>query len=113
MANSSVYNTTAANTPAIVVGDGSTGVTVLASNPARIGFSIQNVGTTAAFIRIAGFNGTGQASATVYHYALKGGTADNDGLGASITLNTGAIPTGLITMYGASTAKVTALEIAP
>lgn len=96
------------NTPSIIAGDGATGVTLLAANPARIGFSIQNVGTTVASIRF----GAG-ASASVYHYAVKGGTADNDGLGASISFFSGAVYDGLITMFGASTAKVICLEIAP
>lgn len=107
MANSSTYNTQAANTPALIPGTGSS-ITVLAANPARIGFSIQNVGTTAAYILF----GTG-ASATVYHFALKGGTGNNDGLGGSITFTTGTIYDGVVTMFGASTAIVTILEIAP
>lgn len=113
MANASVYNTSASNVPSLIAGNGSTGVTILASNPARIGFSIQNVGTTTAYILIDGFGKGNLATTSVYHYALKGGTANNDGLGGSVTFSTGAVPTGLITMYGASTAIVTALEIAP
>lgn len=96
------------NTPAIVAGDGSTGVTILAANTARIGFSIQNVGTTVGKIRFAS-----EASDTVYHYALKGGTEDDDGLGGLITFTDAAIYNGIITMFGASTAKVVVLEIAP
>ncbi len=108
MANSSVYNSQNSNVPDIIAGDGATGVTILAANPARIGFSIQNVGTTAALVRFAS-----GASATVYHFALKGGSADNDGLGGSISFTAGTVYNGLITMFGASTAKVTVLEIAP
>lgn len=96
------------NIPSIVVGDGATGVTILAANTARIGFSIQNVGTTAANIRF----GSG-ASATVFHRVLKGGTGDNDGLGGSVDFFEGSIYNGIITMYGASTAKVVVTEIAP
>lgn len=98
----------AINTPSIIAGDGSTGVVILAENTARIGFSVQNVGTTTAYVRIGG-----SASATVYHYAIKGGTADNDGLGGSLTFTGPTVPSGVITMFGASTAKVTCLEIAP
>ncbi len=108
MANSSIYNTQATNTPIITAGDGATAITILAANAARIGFSIQNVGTTAASVRF----GAG-ASATVYHFALKGGTADNDGLGGSITFNSGTVYDGIITFFGASTAKLIALEMAP
>lgn len=96
------------NTPAIVPGDGSTGVTILAANQARIGFAIQNVGTTVASVRF----GVG-ASATVYHFAVKGGSADNDGLGGSIVFMGPTVYNGIITFYGASTAKLIALEIAP
>lgn len=95
------------NTPSIIAGDGSSAITVLAANNARIGFSIQNVGTTAAKICF------GTATTSVFHFVLKGGTADNDGTGGSITFDSGAVYNGLITIFGASTAKVVALEVAP
>lgn len=101
-------STQSTNTPSIVAGDGSTGVTILSANPARIGFSIQNVGTTVASVRF----GVG-ASASVYHFALKGGTGDNDGLGGSVVFMGPTVYNGAITFYGASTAKLIALEIAP
>ncbi len=102
-----VYSSQAANTPSVIAGDGSTAITVLAANNARRGFSIQNVGTTAAKICF------GTASTSVYHFVLKGGTGDADGLGGSITFNSGCIYNGIITLFGASTAKVVALEQAP
>lgn len=102
-----VYRTLNANTPAIIAGDGAAAVTVLASNPARMGFSIQNVGTTAAKICF------GTATTSVFHFVLKGGSQDNDGTGGSITYNTGTIYTGLITVFGATTAKLVVLEQAP
>lgn len=105
---SCTYSTQAANTPSLIAGNGSSAVTVLAANTARIGVSIQNVGTTAAYILFGS-----SASASVYHFALKGGTANNDGLGGSITFTSGTIYDGIITIFGASTAIVTALEIAP
>lgn len=105
---STVVSTQNSNTPSIIAGDGSGAVTILAANPARIGFSIQNVGTTVAKVRL----GSG-ASDTVYHYALKGGSADGDGLGGSVTFSGEAVYNGIITMYGASTAKVVCLEMAP
>lgn len=103
-----VTSTQSTNTPAIIAGDGSTGVVILAANNARIGFSIQSVGTTVAKVRF----GSG-ASDTVYHYLMKGGTGDGDGLGGSITFMGPTVYNGVITMYGASTAKVVVLEIAP
>lgn len=96
------------NTPSIIVGDGATAITILSANSARIGFAIQNVGTTAASVRF----GAG-ASASVYHFALKGGTGDNDGLGGSIVFSGPTVYNGIITFFGASTAKVVALETAP
>lgn len=108
MANASTYNTQAANTPSLIAGDGATGITILAANAARIGFSIQNVGTATAYVRFGA-----SASASVYHYALKGGTGNNDGLGGSITFTAGTIYDGLITFFGTSSAIVTALEMAP
>src|ERR1035437_4991529 len=104
MANSSVYNTQAANTPSIVAGDGASAITILAANTARIGFSIQNVGTTAAKVMFGSV-----ASTTVFHFVLKGGTGDNDGLGGSITFTAGTVYDGIITFFGASTAKLVAL----
>ena len=80
-------NTIAINTPALKVSDTSTPVTVLAANTARRGFSIQNVGTTTAYVRIGGV-----ASDTVYHYAIKGGTGNNDGLGGSISFPICKVP---------------------
>lgn len=81
-----------ANTPSI-----QTGATALASNTARAGWSIQNVGTNPLFVRL----GSG-ASTTVFHHVLKGGTGDSDGLGSSIFQDSGAIYTGIITIAGTS-----------
>lgn len=107
----STYRTQAANVPSIIVGDGSTGVTILSYNRSRLGLHIQNVGTTTAYILIDGQQSGNRASSTVYHYAVKGGTGDGDGTGGSIDLFDNVCPSGLITMYGASTAKVVALEL--
>lgn len=92
-----------ANTPSILTTAG----IALASNNARIGFAIQNVGTNPVFIR---FGGT--ASSTVYHFVLKGGTADNDGLGGSLTFTSGTIFSGDVYFAG-TTPKIVCLEIAP
>lgn len=98
----------AVNTPSIIVGDGSSSIKLLDANTARIGFTVQNVGSTAALIRIGG-----EASGSVFNFSVKGGTADNDGLGGSLFFTSGVIPNGKITMFGASTAKVVCLEVAP
>lgn len=103
-------NTISANVPSIIAGNGSSGVQLLAANTARRGFSVQNVGTTTAYILIGG-----AATATVYHYAVKGGSGNGDGLGGSISfpLPGCPCPSGVVTMYGASSALATCLEIAP
>lgn len=103
-----VKSTQSASAPAeVIAGDGANAVTLLAANSARIGFSIQNNGTTAAKIAF------GTASTSVFHFVLKGGTADNDGTGGSLVFNTGAVYNGLITVFGATSAKLSVLEIAP
>lgn len=107
MVNGAIQSSEAINTPAIITGNSSS-QQVLASNTARIGFSIQNVGTTPAFICVGA-----AASGTVFHQILKGGTGASDGLGASWSLTSGAIPTGVINFYGDSSCKVVAMEIAP
>lgn len=102
-----VGSSQAVNTPSVKAGDGSTAIQILAPNTARRSFSIQNVGTTAAKVCF------GTATTDVFHFVLKGGSADNDGLGGSITFNSGYIYNGNITFFGASTAKVVAFEQAP
>jgi len=81
-----------ANTPAI-----ETGATALSANQGRAGWSIQNVGTNPLFVNLGG-----TASNTVYHYVLKGGTGDSDGLGAMVSQTTGTVFTGAITVAGTS-----------
>lgn len=80
------------NTPAIVTSAG----TALAANPDRNSWSIQNVGQNPLFIRLGD-----TASSTVFHYVLKGGTADSDGTGGSYSEDgSGAVYTGLISVAG-------------
>jgi len=95
-----VQQTTSANTPAILTSAG----TALASNKERIGWSIQNLGTNPLFILL----GAG-ASSTVFHMVLKGGSATDDGLGASMGETAGTIYTGIITVAGTSP-RFTVLE---
>lgn len=96
-------NTQNSNTPSILSSAG----TALAANPARIGFSIQNVGTNPLFILF----GTG-ASTSVFHYVIKGGTGNSDGLGGSISFFGPTVYDGIVTIAGTSPLAVV-LEIAP
>lgn len=97
-----VVSTQSINTPAI-----SSDATALASNKARIGWSIQNLGTNPLFVLL----GSG-ASTTVFHYVLKGGTANDDGLGGSLVFNDVTVYNGIVTVAGTSPRYVVA-EIAP
>ena len=90
------------NTPSIA-----SAATALTANAARIGWSIQNLGTNALFVRL----GTG-ASTTVFHYVLKAGAGNDDGSGGLITSFDGTVYTGIITIAGTSP-RYTVLEIAP
>lgn len=87
-----VGQTTRTNTPSI-----QTSATAIASNTERLGWSIQNVGTNPLFVLL----GSG-ASATIFHYVLKGGTGASDGLGASVGETSGTVYTGIITVGGTS-----------
>jgi len=90
----------AANTPSIL-----DAATALASNDARGRWAIQNLGTNPLFVLL----GSG-ASTTVFHYVLKGGTGNDDGLGASVEHGEGTIYTGIITIAGTSP-RYTVLEL--
>lgn len=91
------------NTPSIA-----SAATILAANSARIGWSIQNLGTAVIFVRLGA-----AASTTVFHFALKAGTGNDDGLGGSISQMEGVVYTGVITVASAGTIRYCALEIAP
>lgn len=95
-----INRTDSINVPSIA-----TGTTALASNPARVGWSIQNVGTNALFVNLGG-----TASSTVFHAVLKGGTADSDGLGSTISQLSGTVFTGTITVAG-TTPKYVVTEL--
>lgn len=90
--NSILCQKSTANTPQIL-----TDTTGIPDNAARAAWSIQNVGQNPLFVRLGG-----TASSSVYHYILKGGTADNDGLGALIAQTTGTVFTGAISVAGTS-----------
>jgi hypothetical protein len=96
-----IYQTQKSNTPTVA-----TQPTVLVSNPARLGFTVQNQGTNPLWVLL----GTG-ATPTVFHVALKGGTALNDGNGGIYT-STSVCYTGIVSATG-TTPTYTVLEMAP
>lgn len=98
-----IRQTTNANTPAILTSAG----TALASNPARIAWSIQNLGQNPLFV----LRGNG-ASTTVFHTVLKAATSNDDGTGGSISEEAGTIYTGILTVAGTSP-RFVVTEIAP
>jgi hypothetical protein len=63
----------------------------------RAGWSIQNLGQNALFVRL----GTG-ASTTVFHYVLRAGTANDDGIGGIISQMEGIVWQGEISIAGTS-----------
>jgi hypothetical protein len=79
-----------ANTPAIVTAAG----TAIAANPARKGWRIQNLGTNPLFVRLGA-----SASSTVFHVLLKGGSANDDGLGGIVEDD---IYSGIVSVAGTS-----------
>lgn len=85
-----------ANVPAI----GTTEVSVLTANANRKLWSIQNVGTNPLFVRLGA-----SASSSVFHFILKGGTGDSDGLGAVLTDD---MWTGVVSVAGTSPKYVVA-----
>jgi hypothetical protein len=97
-----VVSTQSINTPSIL-----SSATALASNRARIGWSIQNLGTNPLFVLL----GSG-ASTSVFHYVLKGGTGNDDGLGGSLVFNDVSVYNGIVTIAGTSPRYVVT-EMAP
>ena len=81
-----------ATTPSIA-----SAATALAANANRGGWGIQNLGQNPLFVLM----GSG-ASSTVFHWVLKAGTANDDGTGGLITMTTGVVYTGIITIAGTS-----------
>jgi|SRR6185312_11928915 len=89
------------NTPAI-----SSAATALASNTARTGWTIQNLGTNPLFVLM----GSG-ASTSVFHTVLKAGSGTDDGSGGSVGQEQGVVYTGIITVAGTSP-RYTVVEFA-
>lgn len=88
------------NTPSI-----QSSATALSANSTRTYWQIQNLGTNPLFVLC----GTG-ASTTVFHAILKGGTANDDGLGASWAPESNVVYTGIVTIAGTSP-RYTVLEL--
>lgn len=93
---------TGVSTPSIA-----SSTTALAANTARIGWFIQNLGTNTLYVR----RGAG-ASTTVFDFALKAGTGNDDGTGGTASEGAGLCWTGIISIAGTSPRYV-ATEIAP
>lgn len=80
------------NTPSIA-----SAATAIAANSLRGGWSIQNLGQNTLYVLL----GSG-ASSSVFHYALKAGTGNDDGTGGSVMQTEGTVFTGIITIAGTS-----------
>lgn len=102
MSTPSVQSTQNSNTPSII----STS-TALAANNARVAWSIQNLGTNTLYVCL----GAG-ATTSVFHFALKAGTGNDDGSGGSVSMESGVVYNGIITIAGSSP-RYAVLEIAP
>ena len=99
-----IYPTTAVNVPTI-----QTSTTALNDSAGRrIAWSIQNLDTNVLYV----CKGT-PASATVFHWVLKGGTGSKDGSGGSVAEEAGAVYSGAIYVYSAGTPSYTVMEMAP
>lgn len=81
--------------------------TALASNPARVGFMLQNLGTNVLFVKY----GAG-ASATDFSVVLKASTGQDDGTGGIITSADTSVFTGEISIAG-TLPRYAVTELAP
>lgn len=96
------YRTGNANTPSIL-----SGATALSANDRRVGWKIQNLGQNALYVLL----GSG-ASTTVFHEALRAGSANDDGIGGTLSQMDGVVYTGIVTVAGTSP-RYAVTEIAP
>ncbi len=92
-------------TPATAAGGLQTSTTILAANPGRTFFMIQNQATAELYIA---FGVT--ASSSVYHLVLKASTGAHDGSGGSISMESGMILGMSITCYASGTPSYTVME---
>ena len=103
MVTGAIYQTTSANTPSVLTSAG----TALDANAARIGWSIQNLGTNPLFVRLGA-----SASTTVFQTVLVGAGMTDDGTGGLISQTSGSVYTGIISVDG-TTPRFTCLEMNP
>lgn len=90
----------ALNTPSIL-----TDTTGIPKNANRRAWNIQNLDTDVLFVLL----GVG-ASSTVFHFALKGGTGNDDGLGGLVGQSEGLVYRGVISVAG-TTPRYTVMEV--
>lgn len=81
--------------------------TALASNSARVGFMIQNLGTNPLFVKYGD-----SATSTDFSVVLRGSSVADDGTGGILTSADTAVYTGIITIAGTSP-RYAATELAP
>lgn len=82
-------------------------MSALVANTARISWSIQNLFTSPLYVLM----GSG-ASSSVFHVALNGGTAADDGKGGTFTQDAGVVYNGIVTV-ASTTTRYVVTEIAP
>ena len=99
-ANNTVAQLREASVPSI-----KSSTTAFASNSHRGAWFIQNLGTNPLFIRL-GEN----ATTSLFHMVLRGGTANDDGTGGSISQAEGIVYAGIITVAGTDK-RYTTLEL--
>lgn len=98
----SIYSTQNATTTLYT-----TATNVLVANNARIAFSVQNLGTNPLYVLL----GAG-ATTSSFSYILPACTAQDDGKGGSLAMESGVVYNGTISVAGTSPRCVT-VEIAP
>ena len=99
--SSNVHQSIKVNVPSVA-----TSTTVLAANPARSAFMIQNQAAATLYIN---FGGT--ASGSVYHVILKACTSPADGTGGTVAMEGPVTFTGPITCYASGTPSYTVFEM--
>ncbi len=87
-----IRSASGANTPSIA-----SDTTALAVNSSRSAWSIQNLGTNTLYVLL----GSG-ATTSVFHYALKAGSVNDDGTGGSLSQFENVVYTGIVTVAGTS-----------